>query len=139
MPPLSKKRRYAKSAMSLVERDISTGFFKTLKAATLIIIEDEIENETVTMLQTVTFIRLNEQKTEFAIEKYIAHDIKLEKQNKKFQMFEDFIFIFLCGTFQDIVASSCRALYSARQVEATILYGFIAFFSDFSRRGFVEN
>ena len=85
--------------MSLVERDISTGFFKTLKAATLIIIEDEIENETVTMLQTVTFIRLNEQKAEFAIEKYIAHDIKLEKQNKKFQMFEDFIFIFLCGTF----------------------------------------
>ena len=45
MPPLSKKRRYAKSAMSLVGRDISTGFFKTLKAATLIIIEDEIEEE----------------------------------------------------------------------------------------------
>ena len=42
----SKKRRYAKSAMSLVGRDISAGFFKTLKAATLIIIEDEIENET---------------------------------------------------------------------------------------------
>ena len=31
--------------MSLVGRDISTGFFKTLKAAILIIIEDEIENE----------------------------------------------------------------------------------------------
>ena len=45
MPPLSKKRRYAKSAMSLAGRDISTGFFKTLKAAILIIIEDEIENE----------------------------------------------------------------------------------------------
>ena len=45
MPPLSKKRRYAKSAMSLVGRDISTGYFKTLKVATLIIIEDEIENE----------------------------------------------------------------------------------------------
>ena len=45
MPPLSKKRRYAKSAMSLVGRDISTGFLKTFKAAILIIIEDEIENE----------------------------------------------------------------------------------------------
>ena len=45
MPPLSKKRRYAKSAMSLVGRDISTGFFKTLKAAILIMIGDEIENE----------------------------------------------------------------------------------------------
>ena len=33
----------------------------------------------VTMLQTVTFLRLNEQNTEFAIEKYIAHDIKLKK------------------------------------------------------------
>ena len=32
-----------------------------------------------TMLQTVTFIRLNEQNTEFAIEKYIAHDIKLKE------------------------------------------------------------
>ena len=31
--------------MSLVGRDISTGYFKTLKEATLIIIEDEIENE----------------------------------------------------------------------------------------------
>ena len=31
--------------MSLVGRDISTGFFKTLKAATLIIIEDEIEEK----------------------------------------------------------------------------------------------
>ena len=46
--------------MSLVGRDISTGFFKTLKAATPIIIEDE-------------------SNTEFAIEKYIAHDIKLKK------------------------------------------------------------
>ena len=45
MPPLSKKRRYAKSAMSLVGRDIRSGLFKTLKAATLIVIEDEIENE----------------------------------------------------------------------------------------------
>ena len=45
MPPLSKKRRYAKSAMSLVGRDISTGFLKTFKAAILIIIEDEIEND----------------------------------------------------------------------------------------------
>ena len=26
-------------------------------------------------------------------------------------MFEDVLFYFLCGTFQDIVASSCRALY----------------------------
>ena len=31
------------------------------------------------MLQTVTFIRLNEQNTEFATEKYIANDIKLKK------------------------------------------------------------
>ena len=45
MPPLSNKRRYAKSAMSLVGRDISTGYSKTLKEATLIIIEDETENE----------------------------------------------------------------------------------------------
>ena len=45
MPPLSKKRRYAKSAMSLVGREIRSGLFKTLKAATLIVIEDEIENE----------------------------------------------------------------------------------------------
>ena len=46
MPPLSKKRRYAKSAMSLVGRDIRSGLFTTtLKAATLIVIEDEIENE----------------------------------------------------------------------------------------------
>ena len=45
MPPLSKKRRYAKSAMSLVGREIISGLFKTLKAATLIVIEDEIENE----------------------------------------------------------------------------------------------
>ena len=45
MPQLSKKRRYAKSAMSLVGRDIRSGLFKTLKAATLIVIEDEIENE----------------------------------------------------------------------------------------------
>ena len=45
MPPLSKKRRYAKSAMSLVGRDIRSGLFETLKAATLIVIEDEIENE----------------------------------------------------------------------------------------------
>ena len=37
-----RRERYAKSAMSLAGRDISTGFFKTLKAATLIIIEDEI-------------------------------------------------------------------------------------------------
>ena len=40
-----KKRRYAKSAMSLVGRDIRSGLFITLKAATLIVIEDEIENE----------------------------------------------------------------------------------------------
>ena len=46
MPPLSKKRRYAKSAMSLVGRDISTGLFRSLKASALIVIEDdEIENE----------------------------------------------------------------------------------------------
>ena len=31
--------------MSLVGRDIRSGLFKTLKAATLIVIEDEIENE----------------------------------------------------------------------------------------------
>ena len=42
---LMKKRRYAKSAMSLVGRDIRSGLFITLKAATLIVIEDEIENE----------------------------------------------------------------------------------------------
>ena len=45
MPQLSKKRRYAKSAISLVGRDIRSGLFTTLKAATLIVIEDEIENE----------------------------------------------------------------------------------------------
>ena len=45
MPPLSKKRRYAKSAMSPVGRDIRSGLFTTLKAAALIVIEDEIENE----------------------------------------------------------------------------------------------
>ena len=39
MPPLSKKRRYAKSAMSLVGRDIRSGLSRTLKAATLIVIE----------------------------------------------------------------------------------------------------
>ena len=31
------------------------------------------------MLQTFTFNRLNEQNTEFATEKYLAHDIKLKK------------------------------------------------------------
>ena len=31
--------------MSLVGREIRSGLFKTLKAATLIVIEDEIENE----------------------------------------------------------------------------------------------
>ena len=41
MPPLSKKRRYAKSAMSRVGRDISTGLFQSLKASALIVIEDD--------------------------------------------------------------------------------------------------
>ena len=45
MPSLSNKGRYAKSAMSVVRRDIRSGLFTTLKAATLIIIEDEIGNE----------------------------------------------------------------------------------------------
>ena len=39
------KRRYANSAMSLVERNISNGMFKTLKAAALIVFEVEIDNE----------------------------------------------------------------------------------------------
>ena len=39
------KRKYAKSAMSLVERNISNGMFKTLKAAALIVFEVEIEDE----------------------------------------------------------------------------------------------
>ena len=45
MPPMSKKRRYAKSVMSLVGRNISNGMFRSLKASALIVIEDEIENE----------------------------------------------------------------------------------------------
>lgn len=45
MPQMSKKRRYAKSAMAPVRKDVSNGLFKTFKAATLIIIEDEIESE----------------------------------------------------------------------------------------------
>ena len=40
------KRRYAKSAMSLVERNISNGMFKTLNAAALIVFDEvKIENE----------------------------------------------------------------------------------------------
>ena len=50
------------------------------------------------MLQPVTFNRLNEQNTEFAIEKYIAHDKKLEKK-KKTILDVLRIFFFLCGTF----------------------------------------
>ena len=45
MPPMSKKRRYAKSVMSLVGKNISNGMFRSLKASALIVIEDEIENE----------------------------------------------------------------------------------------------
>ena len=45
MPILSETRRYAKSALSLVGRDIINGLFKTLNAATLVAIEDETENE----------------------------------------------------------------------------------------------
>ena len=41
MPPLANKRRYAKSAMSRVGRDISTGLFQSLKASALIVIEDD--------------------------------------------------------------------------------------------------
>ena len=42
---MSKKRRYAKSAMSLVGRNISNGMFRSLNASALIVIEDEIEKE----------------------------------------------------------------------------------------------
>ena len=53
----------------------------------------------VTILQKIIFICLNEQITDFAIEKYIAHYRKLR------------IFFFLAGLFECIVAYRCRALY----------------------------
>ena len=45
MPPMSKNKRYAKFAMSLVAKNISNGMFRSLKASALIVIKDEIENE----------------------------------------------------------------------------------------------
>ena len=50
------------------------------------------------MLQTVTFNRLNEQNTEFAIEEYIAHDIKLKNKIKNLRYFK--ILFFYSGLFR---------------------------------------
>ena len=68
MPLLSKKRRYAKSAMSLVGGDISTGF-KTLKAATVIIIEGAV--------------------LEYAVKKYKSHR-RLSRSINLFTIEEDY-------------------------------------------------
>ena len=43
MPPMSKKRRYAKSAMSLVGRNISNDMSRSSKASAMIVTEDEIK------------------------------------------------------------------------------------------------
>ena len=56
-----------------------------------------------------TFIGLNEQITDFAIEICTAHHKKLRKKLKVLKIFEDFCF-FLDGLFECILAYRCRAL-----------------------------
>ena len=45
MPPMSKKRRYAKSAMFLVGRNISNDMPRSSKASALIVTEEKIKNQ----------------------------------------------------------------------------------------------
>ena len=59
------------------------------------------------MLKTVTFICLNEQNSEFAIEKYIAHDIKLKNEIKNLRCFKKFFFIFDFLGYCGIVVVHC--------------------------------
>ena len=67
------------------------------------------------MLQTVTFLRLHEHNTEFAIEKYIAHDIKLKNKIKNLRCFK---IVFFMWDFLGYCS-----LYSARHLNPTFLYG----------------
>ena len=105
MPPLSKKRRYAKFAMSLVGRDMSTGFFETLKAAILIIIEDEIENE---------LSAYDIWHTQFCEEWHLLHEFPddAEGEDGGNDVFDEDHFDDICKA-NALLSEQCEAVFSA--------------------------